>query len=137
MITDAPTFEDMLASLTEQQKAVDEGRACSRVPRHASEDNEPIHLWFELTYASYLVLPRSVLQSMPEGWQRRFVMCLEELDAAFEGSPPMPSYYVKPRQIRGYTRNDKPIYAACDDLYGNYERGRRKVPLKHVPEAEL
>lgn len=41
--------------------------------------NEPIHEWFELSYAQYLTIPRSVLQSMPQEWQDRFVKCLEEL----------------------------------------------------------
>lgn len=38
----------------------------------------PIHLWFGLTYASYAVQPRSVLQSMPVAWQERFVALMEE-----------------------------------------------------------
>lgn len=44
---------------------------------------EAVHGWFGLTYANYLVLPRTLLQSMPDEWQGRFVACLEELDAAF------------------------------------------------------
>jgi hypothetical protein len=34
-------------------------------------DFELIHNWFELTYAQYLTIPRSILQSMPVEWQRR------------------------------------------------------------------
>jgi len=34
-------------------------------------DFEPLHNWFELTYAQYLTIPRSILQSMPVEWQRR------------------------------------------------------------------
>lgn len=44
------------------------------------DENEPIHAWFGLTYAKYLVLPRSILQSMPIAWQRDFVKLLEQLD---------------------------------------------------------
>jgi hypothetical protein len=47
-------------------------------------ETEAVHGWFELSYSNYLVLPRSLLQSMPDEWQRRFVGCLRELDEAFE-----------------------------------------------------
>ena len=40
----------------------------------------PIHYWFELTYASYAVQPRAVLQSMPVPWQERFVALMEEAE---------------------------------------------------------
>jgi hypothetical protein len=46
----------------------------------------PIHSWFGLTYANYLVLHRALLQSMPLRWQREFVNLLEELDAAYPRS---------------------------------------------------
>lgn len=41
-------------------------------------DRGPIHAFFELTYASWLVLPRVSLQEMPTDWQARFVALLEE-----------------------------------------------------------
>jgi hypothetical protein len=43
----------------------------------------PIHEYFGLTYANYLVRPRALLQSMPATWQGRFAGCLRELDDAF------------------------------------------------------
>jgi hypothetical protein len=39
---------------------------------------------FGLSYASYLVVPRLVLESMPEDWQRRFVSMTEECHERFE-----------------------------------------------------
>lgn len=42
-----------------------------------------IHTYFGLTYANYLVLNRSLLQSMPEEWQHKFVEMLGELDDEF------------------------------------------------------
>ena len=54
-----------------------------------------IHEYFGLTYASYLVLPRTLLQSMPDGWQERFVAMLEEMDAAFDHVPQADVYEVK------------------------------------------
>lgn len=43
-----------------------------------------IHEFFGLTYANYIAIPRSILQSMPEKWQHKFVELLEELDETFE-----------------------------------------------------
>ena len=110
------------------------------VSRLCSEDSDPIQLWFNLSGAKYLVLPRSVLQSMPvDGWQRRFVGCLEELDAAFAGQE-MPDYYVKARKGVGfatYQGAERRKFVRTDDPFANYERGRRIVPLKFVAEAEL
>lgn len=60
----------------------------------AIDEQEPVHEWFELTYASYLVLPRSVLQAMPASWQLRFVGCLRELEEAFARVPEVGHYEV-------------------------------------------
>lgn len=57
-------------------------------------DPEPIHLWFSLSYASYLAVPRSVLQSMPQPWQARFCELLEEMHEAF-GHLDWPHYNVQ------------------------------------------
>lgn len=48
---------------------------------------EHIHTYFGLSYASHVVLPRTLLQSMPDKWQRRMVRLLEEFDAAFPQHP--------------------------------------------------
>lgn len=58
-----------------------------------ADEHEAIHTWFNLTYANYLVVPRSVLQSMPDEWQQRFVGCLEEMGTAF-GHLEWPPYEV-------------------------------------------
>lgn len=85
-----------------------------------SLEHEPIHDFFGLTYASYLVLPRSILQSMPVGWQRRFVACLEEADEAM-GDLEQPAYRVNAVDEAGrFIEGD----------FRDYERGRRRVPLR-------
>lgn len=84
-------------------------------------DHEAIHLWFELSYAPYLVIARSILQSMPDDWQKKFVLLLEELRAeawkhdilAIE-----PRYYVTARDDKG---------KFVPDPFRDYERGRRRV----------
>lgn len=47
------------------------------------DDTQPVHSFFGLTYANYLVLPRSVMQSMPVGWQQDMVKLLEEAGERF------------------------------------------------------
>jgi hypothetical protein len=100
-----------------------------KAPKWTPEnDEEPIHTWFGLTYAQYLVLPRTALQSMPSEWQRRFVKCLNELSDA------VPEEYLLPDNV-GYTvslKEDDGKYISIkkhDPLFG-YERGRRIIPLR-------
>ena len=84
------------------------------------EHDEPIHDWFELTYANYLVLPRSVLQSAPVWWQKKFVQLLEELHPMFGDIPQSGKYEVHLRGEDGRYKED--------DL-ADYERGRRRIPM--------
>lgn len=84
---------------------------------------EPVHLWFNLTYANYLVLQRSILQSMPEGWQTRFVQCLEELDEATSDLDLPSMFAVQVRDEDGRFTSD-PV--------PHYNRGRTKVDLRPV-----
>lgn len=44
----------------------------------------PMHSFFGLSYANYLVLPRSLIQLMPVEWQERLKTCLEEMHVNFE-----------------------------------------------------
>jgi len=88
------------------------------------KEQDPVHMFFGLSYASYQVLPRSILQSAPAWWQKRYVKLMEELDAMCEGLPDMPgSYAVQVRDEKGrFTK----------DPYCDYERGRRVVLLKRI-----
>ena len=86
-------------------------------------DDTPVHEYFELTYAQYLVLPRTALQSMPTEWQHRFVQCLRELDEAIDWRPMAGDYRVS---LRG--RDGKRISITEDPLM-DYERGRRRIKL--------
>ena len=85
------------------------------------EKREPIHTWFELSYAQYLTIPRSVLQSMPEEWQERFVKCLQELDDRIDWRPPRGRYWVQLRDEKG-----RYLY----DRLWDYNRGRRVIAAK-------
>lgn len=89
-------------------------------PIHLVLTDEPIHEWFGLSYAQYLTIPRTVLQSMPLEWQRRFTACLSEIDGLFDWMPE--GEY----RVRLYDRNGKYKHDALAD----YERGRRRLAAK-------
>lgn len=83
--------------------------------------SDPIHEWFELTYAQYLTIPRSVLQSMPAEWQGRFVECLRQLDSEIDWRPREGRYWVELRDGKG---------RFVSDPFKDYERGRRMIARK-------
>lgn len=86
---------------------------------------DAIHEWFELTYAEYLTIPRSVLQSMPEEWQSRFVALLEELDEAIDWRPNEGRYRVQLRNRSG---------RIVTDPLRDYQRGRRRIKHKGLQQ---
>ena len=85
----------------------------------------PIHAWFGLSYASYLVIPRSILQSMSVGWQKRFVALLEECEHIYGGHLNKKYAVNLKRDEGGFVK---------DDL-ADYQRGRRFVAPKPYGEA--
>lgn len=85
-------------------------------------DFEAVHTYFGLTYANYLVLHRTRLQSMPDEWQRKFVALLVELDDALElpeGAHGQ-SYAVQVREPSGKFGRER---------IPHYNRGRTRLPL--------
>lgn len=98
------------------------------VSRNASQAPDPVNLFFELSYANYLVIPRSVLEAMPDNWQRRFVECLEELDEAIDWRPKEGEcYQVTLRDVEESGRNPE-WGAARPDPLANY---------RHPPNIEV
>lgn len=65
------------------------------------ETDRPIHLWFELSYAQYLTIPRSILEAMPEDWQHKMTNLLVELDNTFDWRPKEGRYWVKLKDGKG------------------------------------
>lgn len=92
----------------------------------AAPAEEPMHEWFGLTYANYLTLPRSVIQSMPAEWQHRLRDLLEDLNEA-AGHLDWPySYRVQAINEQGrFIRDPLP----------HYRRGRVRVALRPYGEA--
>ncbi len=50
-------------------------------------DDKKINEWFQLSYASFLVLPRVFMESMPLEWQQKLVKLLEEYQDEFPNQP--------------------------------------------------
>jgi hypothetical protein len=90
--------------------------------------NEPVHLFFGLSYSTYLVWQRSILQAMPLEWQRRFVVLLNELSNAAAGLEDLPSnYQVNARE------NGRFVH----DPYAQYRHVRVQLNLPEAsPDAE-
>lgn len=99
------------------------GRSVTASNRPTAPEIERIHGWFGLSYANYLVLPRSLLQSMPDEWQDRFVSCLDEYRDHWgydtpEAKDPPGGYQVTARDERGrFAPHPAP----------HYRRGRTRV----------
>lgn len=85
------------------------------------DTEDPIHEWFGLTYASYLVVQRSILQSMPKKWQKKFVSIINDLQEATSDLKDLPA---------SFTVNARNGNRFITDPYRRYERGRRKINLK-------
>lgn len=66
----------------------------------------PMWHWFELSYSSYLVLPRSLLCGMPIEWQTRMAGLLEEMRATYDPDKINGNYAVSPRNKRGWFVKD-------------------------------
>ena len=97
------------------------------------EDRDAVHRWFELSYAQYLTVPRSVLQSMPLEWQERFVRCLEQLDDLIDWRPPQGQYRVT-LHLLGHDEDEGEVWGPeINDPLMNYERGRRRIPWRETP----
>ena len=83
---------------------------------------DDVHAWFGLTYSNYLVMNRTLLQSMPDEWQHKFVALLEDLEerVAANDIATAPQFDVRVRTFEGrYARDPIP----------HYDRGRARVCL--------
>jgi hypothetical protein len=129
------------------------------------EPSDAIHGWFGLTYANYLVLPRTLLQSMPDPWQEKFVGLLGQLDRAFDHIETADAYQVHAGTIRdlealtlaerrhaGITRPGgggkyydadgdeldrySTVVVPCPDPVPHYRRGRTRIEPKLNGETD-
>jgi len=82
-----------------------------------------LHLWFELSYASWLTLPRAMMQEMPDAWQADMARLLSEWTETWTNQPAMGTR-VQTVDLRGrlvktpewlinYRRPDRERIAQC------------------------
>jgi len=57
--------------------------------------------WFELSYAQFLTVPRLVMESMPQEWQEKMAVLLQEMDDTFDWRPKAGRYWVRLRDANG------------------------------------
>ncbi len=91
--------------------------------------HDDVHHWFSLSYSSFAVLPRSIMQSMPDEWQERFVQLMNDLEEAG---------YSYPEEGKTYNvlLRDKETGRLSVDPLGQYDRGRRRVEPSEEPWAK-
>lgn len=65
-----------------------------------------LSLWFELSYARYLTVPRSILEAMPDEWQGKLAALMREMDETFDWRPEEGRYYCYLRDAAGHFRSD-------------------------------
>lgn len=84
--------------------------------------SEELQTWFSLSYASWLTIPRVLMESMPKEWQDKMAALLFEYDEAFPNMPDYRTYvslkrdgkFVKPpRYLIDYRHPDR---VAIDDM---------------------
>jgi len=51
------------------------------------EGREKLSCWFGLSRASWLTIPRVLMEDMPDGWQGRMAKILEEYDDIYKNQP--------------------------------------------------
>jgi hypothetical protein len=90
-------------------------------PNYIYNPWDPVHQWFGLTYASYLVLPRSALQQIDPKLQRKLVEALTEITDRYDWPNSNADYQVTMRDDKGrYQR----------DLLSNYRHPEFKIVEK-------
>lgn len=75
-------------------------------------DDSPIHCWFNLSYANYLVLQRSLLEGMPFKWQKEFIKLLDEIYETYNYDEIPTAFWVRAREGNRFFK----------DIYSEYRR---------------
>lgn len=97
---------------------------------------DDLHLWWGLSYAQYLTIPRTVMQSMPDEWQGKMAAMLRELDEAIDWRPDNACYFVTLNRLEYDDEQDRREKGAeIEDPLADYERGRRRLLLREPVDA--
>jgi len=107
---------------------------CGRVfDIYIAQSGDAIHEFFELSYAQFLTIPRSVLQSLPTELQRRLAQCLTEIDDLMDWRPLEGTRYrVQLCEVIDGDDGEEGWGGEVHDELLDYDRGRRML-LQHTP----
>lgn len=122
--------QEVTPAMREQMEAHNDGTCAVDCPLHEKD----VHQFFGLSYASWLVLPRAVLQAMPGPRQHRLTDLLEELEQATSEADLQvepPGYHVQAVDEAGkFIKWDLPAYryapsdmARLAAVWPKYRRG--------------
>lgn len=50
----------------------------------SKDERKDLHLWFGLSYAAFLVMPRVAMMQMPEDWQEKMAELLNQYDETID-----------------------------------------------------
>jgi hypothetical protein len=93
--------------------------------------------WFELSYSSYLTIPRLALTSMDTGWQNKFVALLEELDNTLDWRPENGYQYRCQLNRIDFEGNGEGYWlGAVVDPLANYRYGERLKPADNEQDSK-
>lgn len=91
----------------------------------ASWCEQDVHGWFDLSYASYLTLPRSLMQEMPAEWQHRMVELLERMHEEFPEEHSGYAVFKRDRETGRFTLDRLRAYRHPDESAIAAARGER------------
>lgn len=103
---------------------IDAKEAMKNTKTQRAASSEPIHEWFSLSYASYLVVPRTILQSCSAENQQRLVDALNAIYA--ECCENMENQWPHEATINVKLKDCVTGRLVRDDL-ADYEGGRRRL----------
>lgn len=106
------------------ERRQDDAKAQAEATQPVESGAERMHTWWELSYSSYLVIPRTIIQSMPDDWQGEFCTLLDRAHLILKAMnvewPP------KDHSIAVQLRHEPTGHYVKDDL-ADYQRGRRRL----------
>jgi len=130
-----PQLNDIF--LTREAARQEKRETFNLICTHKDDDWKDIASWFSLSRASWAVLPRVMMEAMPEDWQREMGKLLFELDEAFPNFPTDFEYSVNLRN------HNTGRYLRTPDFLVNYRHPSQefinfcKPPYKQEKEISI
>jgi hypothetical protein len=94
-------------------------------------ESDSLECWWGLSYASFVTIPRPVMQSMPVEWQDRIADLLRELDSRQDWRP-KEGYYLVQMDVTAYDTDSETDGAREQQLIpaSDYDCDYRHAPLR-------